>query len=451
MIDFKILVVDDEEEFRDVYRIIFEEKNYETQVASSGEECLKILKEQVFDLVITDLKMGGMDGIELLKTIKKEKYPCEVIIVTGFGTIESAVNAMKIGAFSYFIKGSDPEVLLKEIEKLVKIKNLESDNKSIRNQLINFNYFLDSNCNKFKSMLKIAEKAAVSNSNILILGESGTGKEVIAKYIHQLSDRKDDNFIAVNCQVFSEGVLESELFGHEKGAFTGATEKRIGRFEEANNGTLFLDEIGELSLNTQVKLLRVLDSRILERIGSNKSISVDIRLISATNRTLTEEIKNGKFREDLFYRINTITIEIPPLRERKEDIPILFDFFLKNAQKDMKKNITKIEDGLMDLLVIYDYPGNIRELKNIIERLVVLSDNGTIKKEDLPDLRLFNNDYNEEIKSLKDVRQLAEIKYIKYILEKCNGNVSESARLMDISRRQLFNKLVEYGINKSRQ
>jgi DNA-binding NtrC family response regulator len=445
MIDFKILVVDDEQEFRDVYRIILEEKHYETQVASSGEECLKILKEQEFDLVITDLKMGGIDGIELLNAIKKEKYPCEVIIVTGFGTIDSAVNAMKIGAFSYFIKGSDPEVLLKEIEKLVKIKNLENDNKAIRNQLINFNYLLDSNCNKFRSMLKIAEKAAVSNSNILILGESGTGKEVVAKYIHQLSDRKDDNFIAVNCQVFSEGVLESELFGHEKGAFTGAIEKRIGRFEEANNGTLFLDEIGELSLNTQVKLLRVLESRILERIGSNKSISVDIRLISATNKTLAEEIKNGKFREDLFYRINTIAIEVPPLRERKEDIPILINFFLKNAQNDIKKTINKIEDGLIDLLVTYDYPGNIRELKNIIERLVVLSDNGTIKKEDLPDLKLFNEG-NKEIKSLKDVRQVAEIKYIKYILEKCNGNISESARLMDISRRQLFNKLVEYGI-----
>ncbi|MDF2949380.1 MAG: two component, sigma54 specific, transcriptional regulator, Fis family, partial [Sedimentibacter sp.] len=222
-------------------------------------------------------------------------------------------------------------------------------------------------------------------------------------------------------------------------------EKRIGRFEEANNGTLFLDEIGELSLNTQVKLLRVLESRILERIGSNKSISVDIRLISATNKTLAEEIKNGKFREDLFYRINTIAIEVPPLRERKEDIPILINFFLKNAQNDIKKTINKIEDGLIDLLVTYDYPGNIRELKNIIERLVVLSDNGTIKKEDLPDLKLFNEG-NKEIKSLKDVRQVAEIKYIKYILEKCNGNISESARIMDISRRQLFNKLVEYGI-----
>lgn len=446
MIDFKIMVVDDEEEFRDVYSIIFEDKGYETHVASSGEECLSILKEQSFDLVITDLKMGGMDGIELLKSLKNKKISSEVIIVTGYGTIDSAVYAMKLGAFGYFIKGSDPEVLLKEIEKLVKIKSLENHNKVIKEKLNNFNYLLDSNNDKFRSMLKIAEKAASSNSNILILGESGTGKEVIAKYIHQMSQRKDESFVAVNCQVFSEGVLESELFGHEKGAFTGAIEKRIGRFEEANNGTLFLDEIGELYLNTQVKLLRVLESRSFERIGSNKTLTSNIRLICATNRKLTEEIKNGRFREDLFYRVNTISIEVPPLRERKEDIPILIDFFLKQAQMEMKKKIYKIEDGLINLLVVYDYPGNIRELKNIIERLVVLSDNGVIKKEDLPDLKIFNEEDNIEIKSLKNVRQIAEARYIKYILARCNNNISEAARLMDISRRQLFNKLVEYGI-----
>lgn len=448
MIDFKILVVDDEEEFRDVYKIIFEDKGYETYMATSGEECLSILKDQIYDLVITDLKMGGMDGIELLKSIKEKQIHTEVIIVTGFGTVDSAVNAMKLGAFGYFIKGSDPEVLLKEINKLVKIKNLENNNKAIRDKLIQFDYLLDSNNKKFKSMLKIAEKAASSNSNILILGESGTGKEVVAKYIHQMSNRKNENFVAVNCQVFSEGVLESELFGHEKGAFTGAIEKRIGRFEEANNGTLFLDEMGELSLNTQVKLLRVLESRSFERIGSNKIIFTDIRLLSATNRKLAEEIKSGRFREDLFYRINTITIEVPPLRERKEDIPILIEFFLQQAQKEMKKKIIKIEDGLIELLVVYDYPGNIRELKNIIERLVVLSDNGIIKKEDLPDLKIFKDEENIEIKSLKTVRQIAETKYIKYMLDKCNGNISEAARMMDISRRQLFNKLVEYGIKQ---
>jgi len=308
---------------------------------------------------------------------------------------------------------------------------------------------LESNNDKFKGILRVSEKAALSNSNILILGESGTGKEVIAKYIHQYSERKNENFIAVNCQIFSDGVLESELFGHEKGAFTGAFEKRIGRFEEANNGTLFLDEIGELSHSTQVKLLRAIENKTFERIGSNKSISTNIRLVSATNRKINEEIKDGKFREDLYYRINTITIEVPPLRERKEDIKILINFFLNQMQHEMKKKITEIEDGLIEILVKYDYPGNIRELKNIIERLVVLSDDGIIRKRDLPDLKINSAEVTgdiKDIKSLRDVRNLAELKYIKLVLESCNGNISEAARVMDISRRQLFNKLVEYGI-----
>lgn len=448
MIDFKILVVDDETEFTEFYKIIFEDKGFETSSASSGEECLEMLKQQNFDLVLTDLKMDGMTGMDLLIKIREHKYNCEVMLVTGYGTIESAVNAMKLGAFGYFIKGNDPEVLLKDIDKLVKIKTLEKDNTNIRNRLNNFNYLLESNSSKFNNILKVSEKAAMSNSNILILGESGTGKEVIAKYIHQCSERKEENFVAVNCQIFSDGVLESELFGHEKGAFTGAIERRIGRFEEANNGTLFLDEIGELSLNTQVKLLRSIENKSFERIGNNKNISTNIRLISATNRKLSDEIKTGRFREDLFYRINTITIEVPPLRERKADIPILINFFLKQMQQEMKKKIEKVEDGLIELLTVYDYPGNIRELKNIIERLVVLADDGTIRKMDLPDLKLYDDNQQslEEIKSLKDVRHTAEEKYIRYILSKCHGNISEAARLMEISRRQLFNKLMEYDI-----
>lgn len=446
MVEFKILVVDDEVEFRDVYRIIFEDQGYETHVASSGEECLNLLKEESYDLVLTDLKMGEVSGIDLIKAIKEKQYSCEVILVTGYGTIESAVDAMKLGAFGYFIKGSDPELLLKEIEKLVKIKTLEYNNKNIKKNLAHFDYFLQSNNDKFNYILKIAKKAARSKSNILILGESGTGKEVLAKYIHFLSDRSDESFVAVNCQVFSEGVLESELFGHEKGAYTGAIEKRIGRFEEADKGTLFLDEICELSLNTQIKLLRVLENKSFERLGSNKNIATDIQLISATNKNPSEEIKNGKFREDLYYRINTITIKTPPLRERREDIPILFNFLLKQMQMETKKKIDKIEDGLLDILMLYDFPGNIRELKNIIERLVVLSDDGIIKKEDLPDIKILCTENNSEIKSLKQVRQVAEEKYIKYILEKTNGNITLAAKTMNISRRQLFNKLVEYNI-----
>lgn len=448
--DFRILVVDDEEEFREVYGIILEDKGYQVSTAVSGEECLLLLKDQKCDLVLTDLKMHGMDGIELLRNIKNEYPECEVILVTGYGTVESAVMAMKLGAFGYFIKGQDPEVLIKEIEKLVKMKRLEKENKVIRDKLIKFEYLLDTDNKKFKEVLNIAGKAAKSNSNILILGESGTGKEVIAKYIHQCSPRRGQNFIAVNCQAFSEGVLESELFGHERGAFTGAVEKRIGRFEEADGGTLFLDEIGELSLSTQTKLLRVIENKTIERIGSNKSIRVDMRLICATNKNIVEEVKKERFREDLYYRINTITIEIPPLRQRREDIPKLITFFINRFQQEMKKKIISMEDGLEKVLINYDYPGNIRELKNIIERLVVLSDDGILRKKDLPDLNVQPGDDDGcfHVKSLKEVRVEAEINHIKAVLDKCNGNISEAAELLDISRRQLFNKLVEYGLKK---
>jgi len=451
MYDFKVLVVDDEEEFRNVYRIMLEYKGFEVTLTASGEECLNLLEKNSYDLVLTDLKMEGMDGTELLKRIKDSNNSCEVILVTAFSTVENAVTAMKLGAFGYFIKGQDPQILLKEIDKLVKITELESDNKAIKNNLMNFNYLLDTYSPKFKEVLRIAKKAAESNSNILILGESGTGKEVIAKYIHQCSSRKDENFVAVNCQVFSDGVLESELFGHEKGAFTGAIDKRIGRFEEADKGTLFLDEIGELPLNTQVKLLRVIENKAIERIGSNKNIRINLRLISATNRNLDKEISEGKFREDLLYRINTITVEVPPLRERKEDIPILIKFFLYNFQNEMKKKINKMEDGLIEMLTNYDYHGNIRELKNIIERLVVLSDNGVLKKRDLPAVKLGieeNLGINVGLRPLREIRQIYEMKYIKFVLLKCKNNVSEAARVLEISRRQLYNKLDEYGITE---
>ncbi len=296
-------------------------------------------------------------------------------------------------------------------------------------------------------VLRIAEKAAASNSNILILGESGTGKEVIAKHIHQCSLRKDKNFVAVNCQVFSDGLLESELFGHEKGAFTGAMEKRIGRFEEADKGTLFLDEIGEIHPHTQVKLLRAIENKSIERIGSNKKINIDLRLISATNKDLYKNIEKAEFREDLFYRINTIIIEIPALRERKEDICAFINFFLNMFKNEMKKSIDYVEDSLMETLMNYDYPGNIRELKNIIERLVVLCDNNMLSKKDLPLLNIKNNAHtNLNLRTLKDVRHYAEESHIKQVLMNCGNNITEAAIILDISRRQLYNKLYEYNI-----
>lgn len=453
MYDFKILVVDDEEEFRNVYKLMLEFRGFEVSLASCGEEGLSFLEKEYYDLVITDLKMEGMDGTELLKKIKEKNYNCEVILVTAFSTVENAVIAMKLGAFGYFIKGQDPQILLKEIDKLLKIKELENDNKTIKSSLMSFNYLLETHSPKFKEVLRISKKAAESNANILILGESGTGKEVIAKYIHQCSSRKEESFVAVNCQVFSDGVLESELFGHEKGSFTGAFEKRIGRFEEADMGTLFMDEIGELPLNTQVKLLRVIENKAIERIGSNKSIGVNLRLISATNRNLDKEIREGRFREDLLYRINTITVEVPTLKERKEDLPILINFFMDKYQNEMKKKINKMEDGLLEMLINYDYPGNIRELKNIIERLVVLSDNGILRKRDMPSIKVSVQENSEigsvvVLKPLREIRQTYEIKYIKLVLSRCGNNLSEAARILEISRRQLYNKLEEYGMSE---
>lgn len=453
MADFKILVVDDEAEFRNAYNLILSDKGFRVSVAVSGEQCLDMLENESFDLVLTDLKMEGMDGLELLEQIKALEYDCEVMMVTGYGTIDSAVLAIKNGAFGYYVKGEDPDILLSEIQKIVQIKKLKADNASIRYGLKNPDYLLSTKNKRFQELLAIAEKSAASNSNILILGESGTGKEVMAKYIHGLSSRSANAFIPVSCQLFSEGILESELFGHEKGSFTGAYEKRIGRFEEANQGTLFLDEIGEVPLNTQIKLLRVLESRCFERIGSSKSIHTDIRLISATNQKLNEEIKKGLFREDLFYRINTITLHIPPLRERKEDLESLIDFFLIKFEKEMKKKILYREDGLMDILMGYDYYGNIRELRNIIERLVVLSDDSFLRIRHLPDHMLINKTAARPksqgvLESLKDIRCVAEASHIMKALEQCNGNISMAARVLGISRRQLFNKITEYGIQK---
>lgn len=455
--NFKILIVDDEEQYQEVFKMIFDDKGYYSKTASSGEEALIRLKEENFNLVLTDLIMGGMDGIELLERIKKEFNDTEVIIVTGYGTIENAVSAIKKGAFSYFIKSHGPEELLMEIEKLEKFHKLQVDNRILRHEQNRNTYLIKTKNKKYKNILDIIDRAANSNVSIFITGESGVGKEVLARYIHKCSNRKNEHFVAVNCQALSENLLESELFGHEKGSFTGAIDKRIGKFQEADGGTLFLDEIGEIPISVQTKLLRALETRTIERIGSNKLININLRLISATNRDIKKEIEQGNFREDLFYRINTIIIDLPPLRERKEDLPMLIDFFFKKCEIEQKKKINSIDNDVMKFLLFYDYPGNIRELRNIIERLVVLSVDGNVNSKDLPEYDLnvnyvgnnniaTENKEETEIKSLKSFKKEFESKYIKKVLCKCNGNLTEAAKLLDISRRQLFNKVVEYGL-----
>lgn len=463
---FKILIVDDEEEYREVIQMILDDEGYSTETAKSGEDALEKLKTNQYHLVLSDLIMGEMDGVELLKFIKENYSKIEVILITGYGTIQNAVEAMQKGAHTYFIKSHRFEELLEVIKKLKESILIYSEFAELNpiNKEFQTDVMLTTKSPSFKKIIDVAEKAAKSDVNILILGESGVGKEVFARHIHNHSNRSNKEFVPINCSSFSDNLLESELFGHEKGSFTGATSTRVGRFELANEGSLFLDEIGDISLNTQVKLLRTVEMKNVQKIGSNESVRVNFRLITATNKNLENEIVAGTFREDFFYRISTITIEIPPLRERKEDLPMLINFFLDRSKGQMNKDIKSIEDKVMDFLFSYDYPGNVRELKNIIDRLVVLSENGKIYEKDLPKIResqiqerkiedasiKINTNVNidSSIKPLKDIRKEVESEYIEKVLLLCDNNISEAARKLCMSRRQLFNKICEYKLKE---
>ncbi len=440
--EFKILIVDDEVEFRKVVKTILGAKKYNVEHVSNAEIALSKIKKNKYHLVLTDLVMPEKNGLELLDEIKDYDPSIEVIIVTGYGSIDNAVNAMKKGAFSYYIKSNSPEKLLKEIKKLQ--KTLEAREKYLMSAVTDSKYMLDTSNKDFKNVLKIAKKASQSNVNILILGESGVGKEVIAKFIHNNSERCEKPFIPVNCHAYSKNILESELFGHEKGSFTGAAYQKIGKFESANSGTVFLDEIGELSMDMQVKLLRVIENKTIERVGGSEAIKLDFRLISATNKDLLDKFQES-FRDDLFYRISTIILRVPPLRERKSDLPNLISFFIKQSSKKLGIEIKDMDKNVMEYLLDYDYPGNIRELKNIIERLVVLSENGLITKDTL---FVDSKTYDQEGKaiSLKEFREDVESKYIAKIIESCDGNITQASKVLNISRRQLHNKINDYGL-----
>jgi len=440
--DFKILIVDDESEFRKVVKTILEAKKYCVDHVSNAEMALSKIKKNNYHLILTDLVMPEKNGLELLDEIKNYDPKIEVIIITGYGSIDNAVNAMKKGAFSYYIKSNTPKKLLKEINKLQ--KTLEAREKYLMSAVTDSKYMLETSNKDFKNILKIAKKASQSNVDILILGESGVGKEVIAKFIHNNSNRSEEAFIPVNCHTYSKNILESELFGHEKGSFTGATSQKIGKFERANKGTVFLDEIGELSLDMQVKLLRVIENRTIERVGGAEAIKLDFRLISATNKDLLDKSQET-FRDDLFYRISTIVLRVPPLRERKSDLPNLISFFIKRSSKKLGIEIKDMDKNVMEYLLDYDYPGNIRELKNIIERLVVLSEEGMITKDTL---FVDSKTYDQEGKviSLKEFREDVESKYIAKIIESCDGNITQASKVLNISRRQLHNKINDYEL-----
>lgn len=445
--ELRLLLVDDEKDFRNLLRVILEKEGYMTDVAENGNIAIEMIKKNHYDVVLTDMKMNGVDGIQLLEYIKTLDREIECIIITGFGSVKNAVEAMKKGAFSYFIKSNNPQELLFDIEKICKIKSLSDQNNLLKDEIGRHDYILKSKNDDFQKMIRYAKKVAKTDSNVLILGESGVGKEIISRFIHRCSQRKNEIFMAVNCHSFSDSLLEAELYGHEKGAFTGSYHMRKGRFEASDKGTLFLDEIGDIPLSTQIKILRNIENKEIERIGNNKSIKIDFRLICATNKDLKNEILSGQFRKDLYYRISTVILEIPPLRRRKEDLPILIDFFLKKAQKDLKKKVKGLDDDLMNVLLNYNYPGNVRELKNIIERLVVIAENDELTLRDVSGYDVFSDSrvLNSK-KSLKEVREFAERSHIMRILESCDFDINETAKVLQITSRQLYNKINKYNI-----
>ncbi|WP_312653743.1 sigma-54-dependent transcriptional regulator [Aminipila sp.] len=448
---YKILIVDDEIEYQKVLSIILSDVGYDIASCSNGHEALEYIENNIVNLVLTDLKMPVMDGVELIKRIKEKYDNVDVIVMTAFGSIESAVDSIKYGATDYFVKSGEMEELVMKIDRLSTIFRLERKSSVLLKNQNDTEIFMNSKNEEYKRLLEMCKRTADTGINVLLLGESGVGKEIIAKYIHRLSSRRQEPFVAVNCQVFPEGMIESELFGHEKGAFTGAIDSRIGKFEQANFGTLFLDEIGDLPIATQGKLLRAIESRKIERLGSNKSINLDVKFISATNKDIEKQIFKGDFRDDLFYRINTLSLYIPPLRKRREDLPALIKFFIKKIEIEQKKKIKRVDDDVMDFLLHYDYPGNIRELKNITERMIALSKDGviTINEILMPIGDVIEKNTTEQVgvKSLKKARSNFECDFILKALKNNEGNVVRTAKELNISTRQLWNKISEYKID----
>lgn len=445
---FKILLVDDDPSFINIHKKILQRKNYDVITANSGLEAMEILKKEDISLVITDMVMPQMTGLELLRNIKKHWGELPVIVLTGKGTIESAVESMKEGAYTYLTKPVNIDEFLIEVNKCKVYQELKDENTYLKERLIQEKNDFLGNSNIVNNIRNEVMIAAPTNSTILITGESGTGKELIAELIHRNSLRKNKPLIKVNCAALSETILESELFGHEKGAFTGASEKRKGRFETAHQGTLFLDEIGDMSLNMQTKLLRVLQEKEFERVGSSKTIYSDFRLIAATNKNLRKEVKLGNFREDLFYRINVIPVHITPLRERKEDIVILFNYFINKYSVEMNRNIEPIDSKLETILRSYNWPGNVRELKNIAERGVVFAKEGKIDFNFLRNQLILNHDSSFDEKSLKEARENFERNFIVEALIENQWNVSKTAEEIGIARKNLYEKIKRYDLKE---
>ncbi len=451
MNDLDILIVEDERFQREMLRDFLLKEGHRAAEADDGEKALRLLGERSFDLLLIDYRIPGLNGIEVLQEARRLNPEIDAVIITAHGTIETAVAAMKAGARDYITKPVDLDELTLLIARIADHRRLVKENQILRQELRAkgvSSKTIQHKSPKMAELINLAGRIAPSQATVLIQGETGTGKELLARLIHSLSPRAERPLIAVNCAAIPETLLESELFGHEKGAFTGAVQRRIGHFEQADGGTLFLDEIGELSMSVQAKLLRFVQEREFQRVGGERTFKADVRIISATHQDLELRVKEGAFREDLLYRINVVTMSIPPLRERREDIPVLLDHFLKRFTGQNRRNIEGMSREARDLLIRYDYPGNVRELENIMERAVVISRGPVISVEDLPFQQTECGDANGgelEGGSLHRALDALERRMIQDALDKAGANQSQAARILGLSERMLRYKLNKYG------
>lgn len=450
----RLLVVDDEQPVRSLLRNFLQDRGYEVETAASGQQALEFVRRQSFDLVLLDLMLPGLDGLSTLKQIKAVDEQSSVLIMTGYGTIKSAIDTLKSGADEFLIKPLSLEALSLIVDRIRKQRRLKCECEHLRIQLgkQKGERRVVTRNRRMQDILELVSKVAPLRSTVLIQGESGTGKELIARAIHEESPRAEHRFIAINCSVIPVHLLESELFGYERGAFTGATSRKIGYFEAAKGGTVFLDEISEMSVDLQVKLLRVIQERSFQRVGGTEEIPADVRLIASTNRDLEGEVAQGRFRKDLYYRVNVVRIVVPPLRERQEDVVLLAQFFLNKYTREFRKKIIGMDPEVLELFQRHRWEGNVRELENVVERAVAIAEGAQLTLKDLPqELKKVEICAGPgwELKPFQAAKQDFELEYLRQVLEKAGGNIAQAARLSDIPRQNLYEKLQKHGIDRN--
>lgn len=449
-----ILIIDDEREICESIEMILEYEDYDVDYSTDSDDGLRKLKSNFYDVLILDIQMPGKTGFDILDIIKSENIDLTVVIISAFSSIENAVTATKKGAYDFIEKPIDRDKLLITVRNASEHRSLRKKNKELKESLEGDSEILGES----EGMLKVKETikmVAAAEARVLITGENGTGKELVAKAIHKMSSRADNEMIEVNCAAIPGELIESELFGHEKGSFTGAHQKRIGKFEEANGSSLFLDEIGDMSLQAQAKVLKAIEEQKIQRVGSGKSIEVDVRVIAATNKDLAEEIDNGNFREDLYHRLNVIPIHVPPLRERKDDIEILVKKFLEEYAEKNRIQRKSIDDKAVNLLKNYNWPGNVRELKNMIERILILSPGDEIKENNvmmlLPGKKKIEGELLDLSDNFQEFKEASERAFVLKKLNENNWNISKTAEVIDIQRSHLYSKIKKYNLEKGKE